>query len=312
MAAAWSLPAVAQPDLSRKPGPTIADRGSAFYRFERFQLRSADGERAYRITMARPQRSAPESGFPVIYLLDGNAALAALDESLLQTLDRGYPPVIVAIGYDTDLRFDVRARAYDYTPPLPAGQEDEEGARGRKGGGADVFLDLLAHQVMPAVSSRVSVNAGQQTLWGHSYGGLLVLHALFTRSQLFHNYVAASPSLWWQHGVILQEEKRFAAQRGTRIAGAMLQPEQQPERRLWVMAGSAERRESSAGSGTPAAARASLPADAAPALVARLAALNGIEAFFLSFPGLAHGPMLPASMGPALRIAAGIAADDAE
>ncbi len=292
---AW---AEAQPDLSHPLGPTIADTGSAWYRFSRFTLGSVDGQRSYRITVGVPLRPPPPQGYPAIVLLDGNAALAAIDEPQLQALQDGSPPVIVAVGYDTALRFDVAARAYDYTPPIPAGQVDEETSRGRRGGGATVFLDLLQDRILPQVRQQVALDATQLSLWGHSYGGLFVLHALFTRPGLFSRYIAASPSLWWQGGVILQEEQAFP--------GA-------PGARLWLMAGEAERRErmpteaDDPRARAMLAARAAMPPQALPELAGRLRDRHGLEVQWQSFPGLAHGPMLPASLAPALRIAAGLA-----
>lgn len=300
------LPARAQPDLSRKLGPTIADAGSAFYRFERFTLRSADGQRGYRVTVCIPRRAAPAAGYPAIVALDGNAALASIDERQLQALDAANPPVIVAVGYDTELRFDVQARAYDYTPPIPAGAVDEEAGRGRKGGGADVFLELIEREILPRVRTLAPLDDGRLALWGHSYGGLFVLHALFSRARLFSDYIAASPSLWWQQGVILAEEKRFAgeAARAARQAGV----------RVWLMAGDAERRERRPGADTPQAAapatqasRAAMPVHALPELAARLRERDALDVSLRIFPGMAHGPMLPASLEPALRIAAGLA-----
>lgn len=287
----------AQPDLSRPLGPTIADTGSACYRFERFLLSSADGQRHYRVTVGIPRKSPPAAGHPAIVLLDGNAALAALDEQQLQQLDAATPPVIVAIGYDTDLRFDVNARAYDYTPPVPAGQVDDEAARGRRGGGADGMLALIEQQVLPRVRGMAPVDAGRLALWGHSYGGLFVLHALFSGSSLFADYIAASPSLWWGRGVILQEEERF---RATAPAA---------RRALWLMAGDSERRERPA-AGTARAAppgRADMPPQALPDLASRLRAVPGLTVDLRIFAGMSHGPMLPASLQPALRIAAGLA-----
>ncbi|MCA1325444.1 alpha/beta hydrolase [Herbaspirillum sp. alder98] len=287
----------AQPDLSRPLGPTIADAGSAFYRFERWLLPSEDGQRRYRITLGIPRKAPPAAGHPAIVLLDGNAALAAIDEPQLQLLDAATPPLIVAIGYDTDLRFDVTARAFDYTPPIPAGQVDDELARGRRGGGADGMLALIEQQILPRVRDMAPVDSSRLALWGHSYGGLFVLHTLFSRSQLFADYIAASPSLWWGRGVILQEEQRFRAQ--PPVTG----------RRLWLMAGDSERRErpAAAGARQPPAGRLELPPQALPDLAARLRGVPGMTVDLRIFAGMSHGPMLPASLQPALRIAAGLA-----
>lgn len=186
-----ALPVVAAPDLTRVVGETLADRGSQFYGFEQHSLLSGDGQRRYRITLATPKAAMPAGGYPVIYLLDGNAALAALDDGWLAGMTGDDWPAIVMLGYDTELYFDVQARAYDYTftPAQPV-------ADGRRYGGADEFWQFLEQQAKPLVKSRVQVDDKRQTLWGHSFGGLFVLHALFHYPESYQGYVAADPSLW--------------------------------------------------------------------------------------------------------------------
>ncbi|MDR2438786.1 MAG: hypothetical protein LBE12_05370 [Planctomycetaceae bacterium] len=76
-------PVFAQPDLSKPLGTTIADTGSKFYRFEKFELDSDDKERHYKIVVAIPKAETPEKGFPIIYLLDGNSVLATLNDHFL-------------------------------------------------------------------------------------------------------------------------------------------------------------------------------------------------------------------------------------
>ncbi|MEH3085350.1 MAG: alpha/beta hydrolase-fold protein [Xylophilus ampelinus] len=283
--------------------PTVADAGSPHYRFARMTLPSADGRRRYRLQIAVPTLAPPAPGYPAIYLLDGNAAFAALDAAQLAALAAtGRPPVIAAIGYDTQDAFDVVARAYDYTPPVPGEQPTmEDAARGRLGGGADRFLDLLLGTLRPAVRDSAAIDPRRETLWGHSYGGLFVLHTLFTRPASFARYAAADPSLWWHGGFILREED---------VATPMPPG---PPRALLVMTGGAAA-EVAADGPRPArpgvdpaqaerarALRRSVPPDAARRMVARLAARPGLTATLREFPGVGHGPMLAASLGPALE-----------
>lgn len=290
MAALLAVPAaMAQPDLSRPMEPTIADTGSAFYRFQRFNLWSKDSKRQYRITLGIPNRPAPAAGYPAFYMLDGNAALGTLDEALLADLDRMGPPLLIAIGYETPLRFDVEARAFDYTPPASAdGETWENRERGRRGGGADLFLDLIAREIKPRVAKLAPVDAKAQALWGHSYGGLLALHGLFTRSADFGTYVAASPAIWWHDGFILTEEARF----------------QGAAARLLITRGEAEARSRAPHPARPPPpGRAEFPADAAPNLAGRLQAFPSMHVQFMEFPGMSHGQALGASLPPALRFA---------
>jgi predicted alpha/beta superfamily hydrolase len=81
-------------------------------------------------------------------------------------------------------------------------------------GGAGV-LDLLTQQIatdQPAPEVQQAPGAV-----GHSYGGLLVLYTLMTRPDAFDEYAAASPSLWWNNGVIHPEglAQRLNGQRPT-------------------------------------------------------------------------------------------------
>ena len=275
--------AFAQPDLTQKTGPSVADAPSESHRFDRFELDSADGERRYRVQLAVPRRAPPPAGFPVLYLLDGNAAFAALTQAQLASMAAlETPPVIAAIGYATDLRFDVAARAYDYTPPLPEGGAASAGAasdpaRGRRTGGADVFLDLIESRIKPAVQSRTAIDLARQSLWGHSYGGLFALHTLLKRPGAFRTYIAADPSLWWADEFVLRDTA------APPVDGV----------RLLVMTGGA------------LPARASARPDAALRFVARQAQRPGLQARLRASDGIAHGAMLTLSLGPAIDLAAG-------
>ena len=79
----------------------------------------------------------------------------------------------------------------------------------RSNGGAPQFLKFILHQVRPQIDRLVRTDPHKQTLWGHSYGGLFVLHTLFNEPQAFTRYVAADPSLWWQNGLMLQYAEPF-------------------------------------------------------------------------------------------------------
>jgi len=121
------------------------------------------------------------------------------------------------------------------------------------------------------------IDLQRQTLWGHSYGGLAVLHALFTRPGAFSDYAAASPSLWWHDGVIVGEAQGLQGRLGDHRPTLML------------MRGSDE----------PANPRAQVKGDVerpARELAADLAKVAGLQVRYERFEGLGHGPMLPASL----------------
>ena len=55
------------------------------------------------------------------------------------------------------------------------------------------------------------MNPDQQSLFGHSFGGLFAIHTLYARPGAFHSIIAASPSLEWNEQGILKDERSFAA-----------------------------------------------------------------------------------------------------
>ncbi|HEJ7120371.1 alpha/beta hydrolase [Serratia sp. Lou2A] len=272
---------LARPDLERKIGTTIADSDSADYHFSDLRFTSADGQRHYRVRIAQPRQAPAPEGYPTVYFLDGNAVLMGLNPTLLAKLAAAKrPPVLVMIGYDNDLRIDAAGRAYDYTLPLPVGLKQPP----RGGGGADAFLQLIETRIKPAIAAKLAVDPQRQTLWGHSYGGLFVLHTLFTHATAFQRYIAVEPSLWWGNGMILQEAQQMMGRRPVPVA----------KLQLWV--GLAERDRAA----PPGVKLPTLPANATRLLAEHLAQLDGLAVGYREWPALGHGAMLDATIEPAL------------
>ncbi|MFJ2985783.1 MULTISPECIES: alpha/beta hydrolase [unclassified Pseudomonas] len=269
--------ALAQPEREQKMDTSLLQRQDLAYRFSHLDLDSADGQRHYRLWVGKPDRPAPAAGYPVLWMLDGNAALGALDSAQLNTLAAGQAPLLVAVGYQTEQRIERAGRTYDYTPTIPGLSEQRDPLTGQPSGGVDAFLDLLTQRMRPMVAGVAPINQHQQTLWGHSYGGLAVLHALFTRPGAFSHYAAASPSLWWHDGAIVREAQGLQQRMGN----------SRPT--LLLMRGGDE----------PAHPRAEVKGDVqrpARELAADLAKVPGLQVRFERFEGLGHGAMLPASL----------------
>ncbi|MBZ5486593.1 alpha/beta hydrolase [Halomonas aquamarina] len=163
-----------------------------------FLLTASEPEREYLIQVSVPDAPPPDAGYPVLYLLDGNARLPLL-QAARDTLTRqgpdgmGNPLLIVAIGYPDTERFSRERRSEDFTPDISADGDHSRGAFG----GAERFLEFIQTHLKPVIEQRFAVDSDQEAILGHSYGGLFVLHALLTRPSSFDTYIAISPSLWW-------------------------------------------------------------------------------------------------------------------
>ena len=260
------------------------------------QIDIAAGGHTHRIMIAVPPAPAPAQGWPVLYVLDGDLMFALTAQLMRNRFARGpgvpaQGAVVVGLGYAGDQVLNLAARTYDYTPPAPGPATDE---RGRREGGADAFLDFIDATVRPLVADAARVDTARQTLFGHSYGGLCALHALFTRPGSFQNYVAASPSVWWRSGFILQEQARFVAER--RAAAKPL--------RLLVTQGERET-EVPTDPTRAAILRERQGNDRLRALLDSLRGVPALNVRFASFPGADHGTSMAPAAQQALSLAIG-------
>lgn len=213
MIKAWAaaLTLLAMPAQAQQAPAPPAIQGYTMPSTQMWDLKADSGE-IYRIFVSfpGPDVKPPEGGFPVLYVLDGNAMFAGFAEArrIQEGTDIG-KAIVVGIGYPGDAAYDIR-RIYDYTGgPIPA-PWNVPLAKARYGGW-DKFLDFLTGQLRTEIGKRFPINPARQALFGHSLGGLFAAHTLFTRPEAFHAIIAASPSLFWHEQEMLKEERDFAA-----------------------------------------------------------------------------------------------------
>jgi predicted alpha/beta superfamily hydrolase len=178
-----------------------------------FTLRSAAGK-DYRIFVALPDGKPPAAGFPVLYLLDGNAYFVAAadamrEQSTFASMSQVQPMIVVGVGYPGDQPLNGERRGFDFLPPLAGPVQDPRSVQGASPGGADAFLGFLVDELRPVLAARYPIDPARQSLAGHSLGGYFALHALLNRPDAFRSYMAISPSLWWHDGSMM----KIAAQR---------------------------------------------------------------------------------------------------
>ena len=127
--------------------------------------------------------------YPVLYLLDGDTHFHHVTGIVsFLARERRMPAMIVVALPNTD-------RGRDFTPT--------HDPRTPTSGGADRFVSFLADELMPEVEKTYRVHP-YRVLVGHSLGGLLAIHTLLHRPDLFQAYIAISPSLQWDSGWALR------------------------------------------------------------------------------------------------------------
>lgn len=209
--------AIAAPAVLAAP-TQLQSHGYVLPETEEWDMTAEDGS-VYRIYVSRPEGAAPKGGFPVLYVLDGNAMFAGFAEA--RRIQSAYATgahemVIVGIGYPGGKLYEGR-RVGDFTPPIKSPSLAAFHAKDPQGG-RDRFETFLMDKVRPEIARRYTVNPARQSLFGHSLGGLFALHMLYSKPDAFHTIIAASAALWWDDQMILREEDalraRLAAEKG--------------------------------------------------------------------------------------------------
>ncbi len=300
----WAAMAQAQSPQASQPQLIVAEqsrpRPVVMERAEQWTMRSKAG-RIYEISVARPSAAAPAHGYPVMYVLDPSTAFATLVDTVRNQEQMFGPVVVVGVGYASEA--EEENRTLDLTPPtdpanLPAGMPNGWGATG----GNDAFLSFLVDELKPAIAKTMVVDPGRQALFGHSLGGLFVLHALFVRSDSFDTYIAGSPSIWWGKRAIFSEVAAFkAAQQRAKV-----------HRRLLITVGELEAIASPEEIRLGAALKISDPmklmreahqVENSAELTANLSSLaaNGLDVHRVAFPDETHNSVIPAYLSRGAR-----------
>jgi enterochelin esterase-like enzyme len=144
-----------------------------------------------------------EQSYPVLYLHDGQnlfdgstsyvpGRVWGVHETADALIAAGkIEPVIIVGVHNTGL-----ARLDEYTPT----------ASTRMGGGkADLYGRMLVEEVKPMIDSTFRTRTGSENtgLGGSSLGGLVTLYLGLQRPDIFGKLAVLSPSVWWDHKIIL-------------------------------------------------------------------------------------------------------------
>jgi hypothetical protein len=156
----------------------------------------------------------PGRTFPVLFLLDGGERedflhIAALAQ-ITAAYGQGQEMIVVGIeGVD---------RRHDLTSPSSVAEDLK---RAPTSGGAATYRRFLAEELKPWVAARYRTS-GQTAIIGESLAGLFVLETFLKQPGSFEDFIAVSPSLWWNGGKLARE------------AGADLRKAGFSGRRLWI------------------------------------------------------------------------------
>lgn len=183
LALAWSGVAAAQTPSSGQP--------LVIGEVHRLASRVMGQERRIVVRLPAGYGEAPARRYDVVYVIDGGPDqdfphLAGLAQSA-DVNGTFTAPIMVGI--------ETVKRREEITPPVRdvAAYAAELGTAP---GGSARFRRFIAEEVKPWIERRYRTS-GRDAVIGESLAGLFVVETLFEAPTLFDDYIAVSPSLWW-------------------------------------------------------------------------------------------------------------------
>ena len=184
-----------------------------------FQLQSAIYGKAREVNVYVPEipdwgQGYFETPLAVLYVIDGGLDqdffhIAALSNLTLINAER--QPMIVVGVRTHDRRPELSPKATD---PRYIGGEFDGWGRSHE------FRRHLLEEVQPFIEARF--NTGRRVVIGESLAGLFIVEMLLERPNAFDDYIAISPSLWW-------DDRRLSKQ-----AATLLDSHEASDRRLYL------------------------------------------------------------------------------
>jgi predicted alpha/beta superfamily hydrolase len=143
--------------------------------------------------------------YPVVYLMDSQWDFPLVKSIYGQQYYDGFIPEVIIVGvtWGGEKPNPDSLRARDYTPTNEARQIQS--------GGADNFLQFMNEELFPFIENNYKADKDNRTLMGCSLGGLITLYAMFTHTDMFAGYVAASPAIGWDREALYKYENKFDA-----------------------------------------------------------------------------------------------------
>jgi predicted alpha/beta superfamily hydrolase len=147
--------------------------------------------------------------YPVVYLLDANLYFDIMAVTLNRYASVGLAPhvILVGIGYSDFPAMDsLRNRDDTYPVAIPEYEMSTSG-------GADKMLSFIHGELMPLIDRQYHTDTAKLVLMGHSLGGYFTTYALLRslsgEATGFSGYIAASPSVHYNHYYLLEQMKKL-------------------------------------------------------------------------------------------------------
>lgn len=167
-----------------------------------------------------PEYKTSTDALPVMYMADGGIKdedFPHIANTLAELVNTKKIPPVILVGIANT------QRRRDLTGPTVI-EKDKEIAP--VVGGSEKFIAFIKEELFPEIDKRYRTT-NKKTIIGESLSGLFVMEVFMLTPEMFDNYIAFDPSLWWNDQYLVKTANEHLAKFSSN------------EKRLWF-AGSAE------------------------------------------------------------------------
>lgn len=142
--------------------------------------------------------SSDNRSYPVVYILDGETQLRALD-AVFNYYEGHFLPDMILIGISSghNRMRDLTTSKVSMRFGMPIEQET---------GGAENITHFIEQELIPHIDS-ILPTTNHRTLIGHSFGGLFTINTVLNHPDLFSYYIAIDPSLDWDNQELMKQSE---------------------------------------------------------------------------------------------------------
>ncbi|MBK8673159.1 MAG: alpha/beta hydrolase, partial [Bacteroidetes bacterium] len=151
-----------------------------------------------------PEYKTNTAPLPVMYMADGGIIeedFPHVANTLAKLIKaKSIPPMILVGIANTQRRRDL-------TGPT---EIEEDKAIAPIVGGSEKFRAFIKEELFPEINKRYRTT-NEKSIIGESLSGLFVVETFFLEPDMFDNYIAVDPSLWWNNHYLVRTAKDHLA-----------------------------------------------------------------------------------------------------
>jgi predicted alpha/beta superfamily hydrolase len=158
-------------------------------------------QRKIKICLPEEYNKDSDAKHDVVYILDGETHFDDFLYIFKFARHQNFLPPLILVALTNVYTKEGNMRDRDFTP--------EKTSENEKAGGADNFIDFLKSELIPYINKKLPAS-GDNSLFGHSLGGLFTMYVLLKEPGLFNNYYCSDPAFPWNNGyIIAMAQKTF-------------------------------------------------------------------------------------------------------